>query len=138
MHNLKLKNMAKTTENNDWEKEKQIMKKELYTYVIDFLKDDKEVNKCFLNIMRTVEQRFKENPDMFGDDTNLKDLLKELRNTKEGGNNPSEVKGSDIEGAGWLQNLIDFIKECGDFINGEKKFFMELIRLIFCGCDDKG
>ncbi len=119
-----------------WEDEKIEMKRKLFKHVETFLEFDASANSLMLDMLKLVKGNFEKDPSVFNSDNNLKELLQELK-TKEnkGSIKGSDIKGGDIIGGGALQDIIEFIKSISiDLIAKEKEFFMQIIKLIFCGC----
>jgi hypothetical protein len=127
-------------ENNNtlanWEDEKIEMKRKLFKHVETFLIFDAQANSLMLDILKLVKQNFERDPNAFHSDSNLKEILRELKAKGDKGSDAdSDIKGGDIVGGGALQDIIDFIKTISvDLIAKEKDFFMQIIKLIFCGC----
>jgi hypothetical protein len=98
--------------------------------VVDFLALDTELTKNLVRITGSLADFIQQNPRIFESGLDPKDLegiLNELRSRGAGG----DVSG----GAGiTLQDLADFIKQISGFIDSEKQFFLQIIKLIFCGC----
>jgi len=120
----------------EWENEQIEMKKKLFKHVETFLEFDASANNLMLDILRLVKDNFEKDPNAFNSESNFKELLKELqtKETKLSGKD-NDIEGSDIVGGGVLQDIIDFIKAISiDLIKEEKEFFMQIIKLIFCGC----
>lgn len=119
-----------------WEDEKIDMKRKLFKHVETFLEFDASANSLMLDMLKLVKGNFEKDPNVFNSDNNLRELLQEMK-TKEnkGTDKGSDIKGSDIIGGNAIQDVIDFIKSISiDLIAKEKEFFMQIIKLIFCGC----
>lgn len=119
-----------------WEDEKIEMKRKLFVHVENFLKFDADANGLMLDILKLVKVNFEKNPNAFNSDNNLKELLQEIKakNAKDT-DKGADVKGGDIIGGNALSDIIEFIKSISiDLIAKEKEFFLQIIKLIFCGC----
>jgi hypothetical protein len=44
------------------------------------------------------------------------------------------VKGGDIVGSDWIDDLERIVKALSGVVKEEKDFFLQIIKLIFCGC----
>jgi hypothetical protein len=119
-----------------WEDEKIEMKRKLFTHVETFLKFDAKANEVLLDFINIIKNNFEKDPSSFKSDTNLRELLRELKSKKcNCDDKQNDLTGNDIAGEFSIGDIIDFIKSIGiDLISKEKDFFMEIIRLIFCGC----
>lgn len=120
----------------NWEDEKIEMKRKLFGHVEVFLKFDAKANETLLDFVNIVKNNFEKDPSSFHSDTNLRELLRELKSKKcNCEEKQNDLTGNDIIGEFSFSDIVDFIKAIGiDLISKEKDFFMEIIRLIFCGC----
>jgi hypothetical protein len=118
-----------------WEDEKIDMKRKLFKHVETFLEFDASANSLMLDMLKLVKGNFEKDPNVFNSDNNLRELLQEMKTKENKGSDKGDIKGSDIIGGNAIQDVIDFIKSISiDLIAKEKEFFMQIIKLIFCGC----
>ena len=99
---------------------------------VRFVGIDNDINELVRDLFATIVGEVKKNPGAAFSSTAKTDALLRALKTKEG----TEATGGDVTGAVDFADIIDLIDKLGggNLIADEKKFFLEIIRLIFCGC----
>jgi hypothetical protein len=96
---------------------------------MQFLKLDGELTQSVAQITAALANYVKENPAVFAsgiDPRNIEEILTALKSRGDG----HVSGGASIS----MQDIADFIKQISGFVDAEKRFFLEIIKLIFCGC----
>jgi phenylpyruvate tautomerase PptA (4-oxalocrotonate tautomerase family) len=97
---------------------------------MNFLKQDSQITQGVAQITDALANYVTKNPEVFAsgaDPKSLEEILEALRSRGAGGNVSG---GASIS----LQDVADFIKQISGLVDAEKRFFLEIIKLIFCGC----
>ena len=68
------------------------------------------------------------------DGGNMTEILAALQAARQGGTGSSDVKGGDIIGADWIDDMGRIIEALTSVVKEEKQFFLQLIRWLLCGC----
>lgn len=120
--------------NHRLEQKKQEALETLLAESLQFVNNDNGVIRLAKDLFETVVTEAKRNPaSLFSSKSdNMDAILSALKNRPPAG---SGVSGGDIVGGGPFSDIIDFISALGSLIADEKKFFLKIIFLIFCGCD---
>lgn len=73
-------------------------------------------------------------PDTFRSSRgNLDELISVLKKKREEGGSGG-LSGGDIVGGDWIDDLDRIVKALSSVVKEEKDFFLQIIKLIFCGC----
>lgn len=102
----------------------------------DFMSVDGEINGALKQLLSAIARHVEKDPRILFSGGNAEELFAEFMKARpEDGT--AGITGHDIVGGGPLADLADFIKQVGDFIKDEKKFFLAILLLIFCdnACD---
>ena len=96
----------------------------------EFLTADTELMRSVVQITGALAKYVQEHPAVFETGSDPKDIdaiLDALR---------SRGVGGDVSGGASvsLQDIADFIKNISGLVDSEKQFFLQIIKLIFCGC----
>lgn len=97
----------------------------------EFMKVDGEINEALKDLLRTVANHANKNPGILFSGGDVEGLFAEFQKARAEGGSPG-ISGHDIAGGGPIDDIADFIKQLGDFIAKEKKFFIAILLLIFC------
>lgn len=117
-------------------------KKEALGLLLDqtvlFVKSDVQMVGLLEELLRALVQQVQKDPSVIlsgGGDVDIEALLNALRSKAGGG---PGVSGGDIVGGSVWSNIVDTIHALEGFLKDEKKFIMDILRLIFCGCKGDG
>ena len=108
------------------------MRRRLFDHLDLFLKRDLEILGGVAGLTATLDAYAKSNPEtVFSQSANVDELIKALQAAAD--------KSGGVAGAGPIFDAIaDFIRAIADLLRDEKPFFLELLKLLLCGCDGKG
>jgi hypothetical protein len=118
----------------------ELKKQEALMFLLDktreFMRTDGEINEALKQLLSTIARHAEKDPRILFSGGDVEELFTEFMKTRPGGGSAG-ITGHDIVGGGLLADLADFIKQVGDFIKDEKKFFLAILLLIFCdnACD---
>ena len=118
--------------NDSLEQQKREALGALLKEAVRFTGIDNDINELVRDLFATIVSEIKKNPEAaFSSKTETDALLRALK-TKEG----TGATGGDITGAIDFSDVIDLIDKLGGgkLIADEKDFFLQIIKLIFCGC----
>lgn len=104
------------------------IKLEMAEEALKFVKWDNSLNDELLKIMKVISEEVANNPGMLTDGSDA--LSAALRDP----GNPKPDPSTDVTGGSDIGRLIDLIRGLLDPLGAEKDFFMDIIRLVFCGC----
>ena len=130
--------MEKNNNKLTYEERKREIALELFSEALAFTKIDNAINNSFKDLLGIIVDNVKNDPDFTG---SSKSDINKIANALKKKNDKDETQGGDVTGGdivgGDLQDVLDFIKELGlsGILKDEKDFFLEIIKLIFCGCD---
>ncbi len=114
------------------EQEKNEALRVLLKESVNFVQLDNRINGLFEEALSIAVAQFKKDPGGSSSGRgDIEALVSALKARTEGG---TGVSGGDIVGGAPLDDVIDLIKALVEVLKGEKEFFMQIIRLIFCGC----
>lgn len=121
----------------------ELKKEEALMFFLDktreFMKVDGEINESLKQLLGAIVKHAEKDPRvLFSGSDNIDALLAALKTkTNPEGRGDAGVSGHDIVGGSLLDDIGNFIKELGDLIAAEKKFFLAILLLIFCdnACD---
>lgn len=116
------------------EREKLEATREWLHLSLQFGNFDAAFNNKMLEVLDIVIAAAKSNPGAIfrSDKSNIDEVINALDKIKrsEGG----DVTGGDIVGADWIDDLKRIIEALSGVVKEEKDFFLQIIKLIFCGC----
>ncbi|MBI4539226.1 MAG: hypothetical protein HY704_06945 [Gemmatimonadetes bacterium] len=120
------------------EKEKLIATEELLRKTGEFLAFDSSFNNKLLELLDVLVEAGKKSPGAVfrSDSSNIAEVVDALiKKRSEGGSEGSPgVTGGDVVGADWIDDLGRIVSALTSVVKEEKAFFLQIIRLIFCGC----
>jgi hypothetical protein len=99
-----------------------------------FLVHDAKSNALLLKLMDVLVEAFQNNPDgVFAGGRGLEEMMAAIQE-----HSPKESPGAagDVTGGApeWVDIMRDIVDIFTSVVKDEKAFFMQIIRLIFCGC----
>lgn len=98
-----------------------------------FLKADADYNTKMLEVLDIVIAAAKSAPPSAAfrsDKSSLDEIIEVLiKKRAEGG-----ITGGDIVGGDWIDDLDRIVRALSGVVKEEKDFFLQIIKLIFCGC----
>jgi hypothetical protein len=116
-----------------YEEQKNEVAMALFRQALLFAETDNEINKSFASLMGTMAAYVKENPKAaFDSGKGLEDVLRELKAVRTAAG--AGTTGGDTIGGSPISDVIDLIEGIADVLKDEKDFFLQIIKLIFCGC----
>ena len=123
---------AESNTANEFEQRKNEALAILLEESVRFVKTDGDVNDLLKELLAAIVEQAKKNPGaLFSSRGDIDELVSALKARGEGG---TGVSGGDIVGEGILDDIANFILKLGDIFNKEKDFFLQIIKLIICGC----
>jgi hypothetical protein len=132
MNEDKSKNDA-TTEHKPSDTLEEAKKQALIHFLEDvrnFMEHDRGMNGLFQRVLTVAVEVVEKDPRAaFSGTADINAIVSALNAKSEG-----DISGSDIVGASPIGDVIDLIKELIDVLGKEKEFFLQIIKLIFCGC----
>jgi hypothetical protein len=101
----------------------------------DFFAFDTSFNGKILEVFDVVLAVAKSAPpdSVRSSRSNLDELIAVLTKKREEGGSGG-LTGGDIVGADWIDDLDRIVKALSSVVKEEKDFFLQIIKLIFCGC----
>jgi hypothetical protein len=119
------------------EREKVKLSIDLATAASQFVDMDHIFNNMLLKAFNLVIEAIEKNPDIVVDSnrTDLDAAIAQLEKQPEQCTEPG-IEGGDIVGgaADWIEDLERIVKALTGVVQDEKDFFLQIIKLIFCGC----
>lgn len=106
---------------------------ELLKHALRFAEQDIEANGYVLRLAKVAVEHAEKHPETVftGSRANIDELVAAL---KGGG-----TTGADIVGGDTIDDIIKIIDELIKLLTGgEKDFWLQIIKLVLCGCDGKG
>lgn len=102
-----------------------------------FLKDDGRINAALADIMETLAKYSADHPEVLASNSNgnVDELIRAFKLKGDCGCGDTKVSGNDFVGGDWIDDVGRFINNITDLVSKEKKFFMGIIMLVFCGKD---
>ncbi len=105
----------------------------LFREALQFTRHDNRINDSLASLMETVAAHVKENPKAaFDSGKGLEDVLRELKAVRTAAG--AGTTGGDTIGGSAISDIIDLINGIVGVLKDEKDFFLQIIKLIFCGC----
>ena len=104
----------------------------------EFFTIDVAINASLKDLLSAIAKHAEKNPDaIFSGSGNIDALVAALKTKVRKEHGDAGLSGHDIVGGSWLDDIGNFIKELGDLLAAEKKFFLAILLLIFCdnACD---
>jgi len=99
---------------------------------VRFVKIDGDINDLLKQLLGAVVEQVKKDPGAaFSSKGDIDALVSALKAKSEGG---TGISGGDIVGGTLIDDIIQLIGALVSVLKDEKAFFMQIIRLIFCGC----
>lgn len=118
------------------EEQLNALRVQLLNKVALFLDSDLQLVQGLAKLMDVVAQHAQKNPEaLFAGTPNIDEVLRTLKNAME---EKTGEKRDDILGGGLFGDIGDFIESIGDFLKSEKPFFLDILRLLLCGCKGTG
>ena len=102
----------------------------------DFFGFDKNFNVKILEVFDVVIAAAKSAPpETFRSSSgNLDELINVLTKKREESGSGGLTGGDIVGGADWIDDLDRIVKALSSVVKEEKDFFLQIIKLIFCGC----
>lgn len=101
-----------------------------------FIDFDAKFNDSSLELYEQMIKIIKEAPNSAfrTDSGNIAQIVEALQKARQGENESSDIRGSDIIGADWIDDMGRIIEALTSVVKDEKQFFLQLIRWLLCGC----
>ena len=112
------------------------LKRGFVTSAQQFIEFDAKFNEKSLELYEQIIKIIKESPNSAfrSDAGNMTEIVAALQEARRGGKESPDIKGGDIMGADWIDDMGRIIEALTSVVKDEKQFFLQLIRWLLCGC----
>jgi hypothetical protein len=112
------------------------LKRGFVTSVQQFIAFDAEFNGKSLELYEQIIKIIKETPNSAfrADAGNITEIVEALQAARQGGKGSPDIRGGDIIGADWIDDMGRIIEALTSVVREEKEFFLQLIKWLLCGC----